>query len=130
MRGLQGNHNEIREMLIQNQKIAIFSLTELFIADTVAVDFNIQGYGFVKRGRKNGNGGGVGAYIGNGMIFNIRQDLDDTLIWKESGLKSFQNLINHSYLSSFISLRILPTTCQNTSQQSYWKKLKRINSEL
>jgi len=48
-----------------------------------------------------------------------------TMISKESGLNSFQNLVNHSYLASFISLRIPPNTCQNTSQQSYWKKLKR-----
>ena len=119
--GLQGKHDEIREILIQNKKIDIFSLTELFMADTAAVDCNIQGYGFVKRGRTNGNGGCVGAYIWNGMIFNIRQDLDDTDIegiWIENFPKSSKSFIfgiiykppdSSNHLSKHFTTKLLET---------------------
>ena len=127
MRGLLRKYGEILEILIENQKIDILSLTGLFVADTAVVDFNIQRCEFIKRCRKNGNGGGVGASIRNDMIFNIRQDWK-TLTSKESGLKSFQNLVNSSYSASFASPRIHPTTGQNTSEQSYWKKLERLTS--
>ena len=91
MRGLLRKYGEILEILIENQKIDILSLTGLFVADTAVVDFNIQRCEFIKRCRKNGNGGGVGAYIRNDMIFNIRQDLEDTnieRIWIEIFPKS------------------------------------------
>ena len=60
------------------------------MADIAAVDFNVQGYEFSKRCSKSGNGGGVGAYIRNDMISNIRHDLDDTDIRRNLGGSLFK----------------------------------------
>ena len=60
------------------------------------VDLNIQGYEIIERCRKNGNGGGVGAYIRDGIISNITQDSDDTDIegiWIEIFPKSSKSFI-------------------------------------
>ena len=77
IRGLHGKYDEIRNILVSSQNIDIFSLTELFVRSESATDFNIPGYEFIKKTRKDAVGGGVGMYIKSGIAFTIREDLEE-----------------------------------------------------
>ena len=77
VRSLKEKYDEIREILVHFQKIDIFSLAELLMADTTVADFNVHGYEFVKRCRKKEM---VMEWelISSTIVFSIRQDLDDS----------------------------------------------------
>ena len=77
IRGLQGKYDEVKNILIHCKKVDIFSLSEIFINDDTAIDFEIPGYELIKLPRKNGPGGGVGLYIRDQIPFVEREDLDD-----------------------------------------------------
>ena len=58
------------------------SLSETHIVDGDFSDndelFNLPGYTFVKRNRKSGKGGGVAAFVKNGLNFKRLEDLETT----------------------------------------------------
>ena len=67
----------------------ILTLSETHLEEKnelVEASCSMPGYSFVSRPRKSGKGGGVAAYIKDGMIWNRRQDLEtDSIeaIWIE-----------------------------------------------
>ena len=59
IRGLQGNFNKIRDVLL-NTKIDIFGLTEIFLESNSLMGFDVPGYSFIQRDQVSGTRGGVG----------------------------------------------------------------------
>ena len=39
--------------------------------------YDVHGYSFINRPRKSGKGGGVAAYIGDGVVWDRRYDLEN-----------------------------------------------------
>ncbi|XP_057294623.1 uncharacterized protein LOC130623152 [Hydractinia symbiolongicarpus] len=76
VRGLWANFAEISNILINNRKIDIFSLTEIHTGDEPEDMFAINGYTFIQNSRKFGKGGGVAFYVADHIIYKRRLDLE------------------------------------------------------
>ena len=77
IRGLFGKKDQIHDILA-TFSVNIFGITELFLTQDIPSSFvEIPGYTFVRKSRKSGIGGGVGAYIKDGTRL-----LKDALISK------------------------------------------------
>ena len=78
VRGLLGNKDYIIDILEYIRNIQILSLSETHIKQDLDYGgiFDIPGYQFIHRPRKTGGGGGVGAYIKDGVNWKRRQDLE------------------------------------------------------
>lgn len=76
VRGLWANFAEISNILINNRKIDIFSLTEIHTGDEPEDMFAINGYTFIHKSRKFGKGGGVAFYVADHVIYKRRHDLE------------------------------------------------------
>ncbi|MEM6812728.1 MAG: endonuclease/exonuclease/phosphatase family protein, partial [Pseudomonadota bacterium] len=62
--------------------------------------YNIDGFEFVQRNRKNGKGGGVGIYLRNNLKWNRRQDLESEHvenIWIEINIPKSANILPGVY---------------------------------
>ena len=98
-RGLIGNYGHFAELLQSFPGMHILSLSETHIeARSNQEDgvYDISGYSFISRPRKSGKGGGVGAYILDGISWDRRGDLENVnveAIWLE---------IRPGYSSSFL----------------------------
>ena len=93
IRGLHGKKVIISDILFNNTKIDIFFLSETFISPDDVFDPAIRGFDFESKSRSNGDasGGGVGAYIKNGIPYTRRVDLetdDLEIIWLEINFKN------------------------------------------
>ena len=77
-RCLHGKKGVISDILFNNTKIDIFFLSETFISLDDVFDPAIKGFDFESKSRSNGDasGGGVGAYIKNGIPYTRRVDLE------------------------------------------------------
>ena len=83
IRGLLNNFSNLEAFVsMPGTKIDVISLSETHIVDGDFSDndelFNLPGYTFVKRNRKSGKGGGVAAFVKNGLNFKRREDLETT----------------------------------------------------
>ena len=91
-RGLHGKKGIISDILFNNTKVDIFFLSETFISCDDAFDPTIRGFDFEPKSRSNGaTGGGVSAYIKNGMPYTRRVDLetdDLEITWLEINFKN------------------------------------------
>ncbi|XP_057296299.1 uncharacterized protein LOC130625264 [Hydractinia symbiolongicarpus] len=76
VRGLWANFAEISNIVINNRKIDIFSLTEIHTGDEPEDMFAINGYTFIHKSRKFGKGGGVAFYVADHVIYKRRHDLE------------------------------------------------------
>ena len=89
MRGLLGNLVHVAVLFQSFPGMDILTLSETHLEEKnelVEASSCIPGYSFVSRPRKSGKGGGVAAYIKDGIIWNRRQDLEiDSIetIWIE-----------------------------------------------
>ena len=103
IRGLQGNFNEIRDVLL-NTKIDIFGLTEIFLESNSLMGFDVPGYSFIQRDQVSGTRGGVGMECTFKMVSTTSQgetrfgwscnrgDLDSGNHTNEINLSLFHNL--------------------------------------
>ena len=88
-RGLSGNFGHVAELLQSFPGMHILSLSETHIearSDQEDGVYDIPGYSFISRPRKSGKGGGVGAYILDGISWDRRDDLENEnieAIWLE-----------------------------------------------
>ena len=78
IRGLPGKKVIISDILLNNTKAEIFFLSETFISPDDVFDPTIRGFDFESKSRSNrdASGGGVGAYIKNGIPYTRRVDLE------------------------------------------------------
>ena len=78
IRGVHGKKVIISDILFNNTKIDIFFLSETFISPDDVFDPAIREFDFESKSRSNGDasGGGVGAYIKNGIPYTRRVDLE------------------------------------------------------
>eukprot|EP00795_Rhopilema_esculentum_P007243 gene7243-12925_t len=89
VRGLFGNLGHVSELLQSFPGIDILSLSETHIEagfEQEEAIYDVPGYSFINRSRKFGKGGGVGAYIGDGVVWDRRYDLENDnieAIWIE-----------------------------------------------
>ena len=87
--GMEGKKDLVADFLFNN-KVNIFSLSETFLSHKNFTDVEIGGYGFNYKNRKQ-IGGGVGAYIREGIPYTRRKDLEcDNLemMWLEISFKN------------------------------------------
>ena len=122
IRGLHGKKEIISDILYNNSKIDIFSLSETFITHTDFFNAEIRGYAFESKARQNGTGGGVCAYIKDGVPYTRRVDLergDLELVWLE---------ISFTNCKSFFLVGVLyrpPDTSKHTSK-NFQKSLRDV----
>ena len=89
VRGLFGNLGHVSELLQSFPGIDILSLSETDIEAGLEQDeaiYDIPGYSFINRPRKSSKGGGVGAYLVDGIRWDRRHDLENDkieAIWLE-----------------------------------------------
>ena len=78
IRGLPGKKVIISDILLNNTKAEIFFLSETFISPDDVFDPTIRGFDFESKSRskRDASGGGVGAYIKNGIPYTRRVDLE------------------------------------------------------
>ena len=76
IRGLTSKTDLLKDLLYENNKINILSLSETFLSKTNTDDIEIGGYEFEYKNRTNAKGGGVGAYIKTGTPYTRREDLE------------------------------------------------------
>ena len=77
VRSLHGEKGIISDILFTNTKIDIFFLSEIFISSDGVFDPTIRGFDFEPKRSSNGDaGGGVGAYIKNGIPYTRRVDIE------------------------------------------------------
>ena len=92
---MYGKIDEVREILL-SYNFDIFSLSETSISeDFHSTFFDIQGYSFIRRDRKSGQGG-VELYIRDKIDFARRPDLENDDIdslWVEMRLKNTKPFI-------------------------------------
>ena len=93
-RGMEGKKDSVANFLFNN-KINIFSLSETFLSHEHFTDVEIKGYRF---DYKNGKqiGGGVEAYIREGIPYTRRKDLEcDNLemMWLEISFKNAKKIL-------------------------------------
>ena len=74
IRVMEGKKDLVADVLFNN-KLNIFSLSETFLSHKNFTDVEIGGYGFNYKNRKQ-IGGGVGAYIREGIPYTRRKDLE------------------------------------------------------
>jgi len=96
IRGLQGNFDEIKSILLRN-KIDVFGFSEIFV-NKITPDsvFSVPGFTFIRADRKSGTGGGVGLYIRNDIDHTRRTDYesdDYESIWLEIKPKKTKPII-------------------------------------
>ena len=89
-RGLLSNFAYISELFQSFKGIDILTLSETHIDEQDGLEpdsyYDIPGYSFISRPRKSGKGGGVGAYISDGLIWDRRLDLENEkieVVWLE-----------------------------------------------
>ena len=70
VRGLIGKKDLLADILFQHKNINILSLSETFLSSQ-KFDCEIGGYVFEQKNRKNVKGGGVAAYIKNGIHTHV-----------------------------------------------------------
>ena len=94
IRGMEGKKDLVAYFLFNN-KVNIFSLSETFLSHKNFTDVEIGGYGFNYKNRKQ-IGGGVGAYIREGIPYTRRKDLEcDNLemMWLEIFFKNAKKFL-------------------------------------
>ena len=94
IRGIEGKKDLVADFLFNN-KVNIFSLSETFLSHKNFTDVEIGGYGFKYKNRKQ-IGGGVGAYIREGIPYTRRKDLEcDNLemMWLEIFFKNAKKFL-------------------------------------
>ena len=79
------------------QKLISFFLSETFISSDYVFDSTIRGFDFEPKSQSNGDvGGGVGAYIKNGVQYTRRVDLepdDLEITWLEINFKNCKSFV-------------------------------------
>ena len=76
-RGLFTNKIHVSTMLKDAPKIGILALSETHTNEEHATSvFNIQGFSFVSRPRRNGKGGGIAMYLSDKISWERRSDLE------------------------------------------------------
>ena len=95
IRGLDGKKDLLADMLFQHKNVNILSLSETFLS-THHNDCEIGGYIFEQKNRKNAKGGGVAAYIKNGVPYTRRDDLENEdleILWLEIQIKDTKSFL-------------------------------------
>ena len=95
IRGLIGKKDLISNLLFTHHKIDILSLSETFLS-SLENNTKIGGYTFESKNRDNGIGGGVGAYIRDGIPYTRREDLECKeleLMWIEISFKNAKKFL-------------------------------------
>lgn len=116
IRGLCGKKDLLEDILLENKKIDILSLSETFVANDELFDTEIRGFDFVHKGRTTGMGGGVGAYIKQGVPYVRRRDLekkDIEILWLEISFKMRRNISLVLFIDPQIPLNIYTKTLQH-----------------
>ena len=94
IKGMEGKKDLVADFLFNN-KVNIFSLSETFLSHKNFTDVEIGGYSFDYKNRKQ-IGGGVGAYIREGIPYTRRKDLEcDNLemMWFEISFKNSKKIL-------------------------------------
>ena len=77
IRGLYANFGKILTFLQSYRKTHFLSLSETHLDNTTPNElFKIPGYNFVRKNRKNGKHGGVGAFVHESIPYIRREDLE------------------------------------------------------
>ena len=98
IRGLHSNFHAI-EIILQPQIIDILTLSETHVIDGSILDndalYKVEGYNYVKKNRKTGQGGGVAIYVRQNLAYKIREDLDDNLesVWIDVLVRNSKSLL-------------------------------------
>ena len=101
VRGLSTNLDKLKYVIEKYKNIDIITLSETHISSKNCCDFKllsefqIPGYKFIQKHRKNGPGGGVGMYISNRLTFEEKciscGDLET--IWAEISVTKSKNFL-------------------------------------
>ena len=89
LRGLLGNLAHVSALLRSSPSMDILTLSETHLEaqnELAEAARNMPGYSFISRPRKSVIGGGVAAYIGDGIVWDQRHDLENDnieAIWIE-----------------------------------------------
>ena len=95
IRGLIGKKDLISNLLFTHHKIDILSLSETFIS-SLENNTKIGSYTFESKNCDNGIGGGIGAYIRDGIRYTRREDLECKeleLMWIETSFKNAKKFL-------------------------------------
>ena len=127
IRGLHGKKFIISDILFNNTKIDIFFLSETFISPDDVFDPAIRGFDFESKSRSNGDasGGGVGAYIKNGIPYTRRVDLetdDLEIIWHEINFKNCKSFV--------VGVLYRPPDSSKYSNKNFLKTLSDVLNKL
>ena len=98
IRGLHGEKGIMPDILFSNTRIDIFFLPETFISSDYVFEPTNRGFDFEPKSRSNGDasGGGVGAYIKNGIPYTRIVDLERDkleIIWLEINFKNCKSFL-------------------------------------
>ena len=126
-RCLHGKKGVISDILFNNTKIDIFFLSETFISPDDVFDPAIRGFDFESKSRSNGDasGGGVGAYIKNGIPYTRRVDLetdDLEIIWLEINFKNCKSFV--------VGVLYRPPVSSKYSNKNFLKTLSDVLNKL
>ena len=94
IRGLTGQKDLIADKLFNN-KVNILSLSETFLSNDVHTSIGIGGYSFECKNRRK-SGGGIGAYVKDGIPYTRREDLeceDLEMMWREISFKNTKSFL-------------------------------------
>ena len=125
-RCLHGKRGVISDILFNNSKIDIFFLSETLISSDDMFDPTIRGFDFELKSRSSGNaGGGVGAYIKNGIPYTRRVDLET------DDLEFIRLEINFKNCKSFVvGVLNRPQDCSKYSNKNFLKSLSDVFNKL
>ena len=86
IRGLSGKRDLLAELLFNHRSVDILGLSKTWTKPDSIDDLNIPGYNYERKDRVSGTGGGVGAFIKDGVPYIRRYDLENDsieMIWLE-----------------------------------------------
>ena len=100
VRGLLTSIDKVKILFRDFKNIDILTLSETHINDDTCNDnaklYEVPGFKFIYRNRKNGTHGGVAMYVSNKIQFDCRKDLEENMlecIWIEIYIKKSDNYL-------------------------------------
>ena len=94
IKGMEGKNDSVADFLFNN-KVNIFSHSETFLSHENLTDVETGGYSFEYKNHKQ-IGGGIGAYVREGILYTKRKDLEcDNLemMWLKISFKNAKNFL-------------------------------------
>jgi len=123
VRGLFTNFNLIQNLFSTCKKIDILTVSETHINGFNDNNdlYQIDGYNFIQRNRKQGKGGGVGIYLRDNLKWKRRFDLErDTVesIWIEINITKSKNFLLAVYYRPPNTSKFLPKNFKDTFNET------------